>query len=63
MKCFEYFDCKKKECPIFKGSEKACWELEGTLCNHPAKNIVKSGKVLKENICHSCLYYAQQKDK
>ncbi len=53
--CYEYFACKKKDCPCYgvKGQIK-CWETEGTQCNDPSiEVIVNVGK----NKCEYCSYY------
>ena len=40
--CYEYLGCDKAEC-IMHGRKdtKCCWEIEGTLCNHPGIKIVR----------------------
>lgn len=55
-KCFDYYDCSKSDCIMFK-KDKAifnCWEIDGTLCNH--SHLYQLEK-LKLNKCKFCLYY------
>ncbi len=65
--CYEYLGCDMKDC-IMHGRKdtKRCWEVEGTLCNHPGIQIVRdnlAGK--KEDACnHSvCIYYKAAKNR
>ncbi len=53
--CYDYFQCKKTECPSYtRNPEKQCWETDNTLCNSPQQIVmVKYDK----NKCAYCLYY------
>ncbi len=58
-KCYEYFDCKEKECPMFnKEVLTPCWDTDGTLCTH---KYLSEGLMKKMNIvkCELCLYFKQ----
>ena len=64
--CYEYLGCYKKDC-IMYGQEDSysCWEVEETLCNNPAMQIMwdkLSGK--KEDACNrsGCIWYKAAKD-
>ena len=52
-KCYDYYSCKKTNCIMFKldANNINCWDIEGTLCNHPY--IEK----LDIDRCKLCLYY------
>ena len=41
--CYEYLGCEKKDC-IMHGRKdtNSCWEVEGTLCNHPGIQIERN---------------------
>jgi len=59
IKCFEFFNCKKKDtCPYFtSGEERNCWEVEIALTP-----FIKFGAgIHKEEdkiiFCQNCLYY------
>jgi len=65
--CYEYLGCDKRDC-IMHGRKDTnrCWEVEGTLCNHPGIQIMRdklAGK--KENACNGsgCIYYKAAKDR
>ena len=51
-KCYEYFGCNKKDCVMYKNKDKTkCWDVQGTLCNHPGM------KIMDKNKCKCCIYY------
>ena len=60
--CYEYLGCDKKDCIMYKEkSDQRCWEVEGTLCNHPGIQFMREeleGKK-KEHSCinSACIYY------
>ncbi len=62
-KCYNYFECNKKECVVFSITDGTpCWEIEGTLCNSDAVfhlNKIKGGKTFS---CKMCLYYRAMHD-
>jgi len=55
--CFDFFGCKKTDCPMFQFPNSNCWETDGTLCNNPCQGVVNSQKLTKETVCKICLYY------
>jgi len=60
--CYEYFNCKKYDCPVFSDNSVPCWERDDTLCNNPCKEIAaKHGG--QKNACEYCLYYKNEKDR
>ena len=64
--CYEYLGCDKKECIMYgRKDTKRCWEIEGTLCNHPGIQIVRdrlAGKKKEEACIRSgCIYYKAAK--
>jgi hypothetical protein len=51
--CYEYFDCQKKDCLMFKESSgKQCWEIEETLCNFPGIERLRE-KQAKSEACNT----------
>ena len=58
IKCHEFFDCKKKECRMFKeDEERNCWDIEptSTSCtNMLPDSATKENKIFH---CHNCTYY------
>ena len=52
-KCYEYFKCKKKDCPAFDENQN-CWETENTLCNDPSVEVIVK---YNKNKCEYCQYY------
>lgn len=54
-KCYEYFNCEKKECVMFSMTDNvSCWDVSGTLCSHPGVELYT--KLGKEK-CKICIYY------
>ncbi|OGP95555.1 MAG: hypothetical protein A2157_16490 [Deltaproteobacteria bacterium RBG_16_47_11] len=61
FKCWEYFDCKEKECPAFQSEEWRCWLLPGTTCEHSSSIPVKGKSELKD--CSNCPLFIRIKEK
>ena len=65
--CYEYLGCDMQDCIMHgRKDNKRCWEVEGTLCNHPGIQIIReklAGKN-KEDACarSACIYYKAAKD-
>jgi hypothetical protein len=64
--CYEYLGCDKQECPAYvKKENMRCWEVAGTLCNHPGIELVRkrSSNGNKEDSCirSGCIYYTAVK--
>ncbi|MDF1577603.1 MAG: hypothetical protein P1P81_04060 [Desulfobulbales bacterium] len=57
-KCYDFFDCRKTECPMFiEGEERNCWDVPDTSCL-----LVEDGESLEIDgdqkfFCKNCLYY------
>ncbi len=50
LKCWEYFECNKKECPVYKLKEHRCWLIQGTHCHDEIQ-----GKFLEKiEMCLKC---------
>ncbi len=64
-KCWEYLGCKQRDCILHgKKTDKPCWEIEGTLCNHHGIKLMRNKlHGTKESICarSGCIYYKSQK--
>ena len=60
-KCYEYFDCTKKQC-IVRSQSLPCWEIESNVCDVHADyiKIIQKEKGSKLDACKLCLYYKQQ---
>jgi len=60
-KCYEYLGCDKKDCVMYGNkNEVKCWEVPGTLCNHPGMELIeKKGK----DKCKYCIYYKAANNK
>ena len=65
--CYEYLGCKNENCLMHRIEDNSyCWEVEGTLCNHPGIVIVrkKVGRKKKDACALSgCLYYKAALDR
>jgi len=65
-KCYEYLGCTMHDCVMYgREDDTRCWEVEETLCSHPAIQRIRDklgGK--KENACArgGCIYYRAAKD-
>jgi hypothetical protein len=54
--CFEYFDCKKKDCPNRKEKRIDCWNVAHKVCPQNMANIGNTS-IPSESVCKMCLYY------
>lgn len=53
IKCWEFFKCKKQECPVYKEKDTRCWLYSGTLCREQIQ-----GKFLeKMEMCLDCIIF------
>lgn len=58
VKCWEVFQCKKKECPAYKSKDLRCWLFSGTHCRDEIQ-----GKFLeKMEICSGCKVFSKNMD-
>lgn len=58
--CWEYLGCGKTTCVMHGRKDLHCWEVEGTLCNNHAIEILMARQhATKADACaHAkCLYY------
>lgn len=60
MKCYEYFDCKLTDCPMFQDDSRPCWEQDNTLCNNPCKEVMVRHGEKRIEACKVCCYYRDQ---
>ncbi len=50
LKCWEYFKCNEKECPVYKLKEHRCWLIQITRCHDEIQ-----GKFLEKiEMCLKC---------
>lgn len=57
-RCYEYLGCNKRKCVMHGYQNKtACWEAEGTLCNHPGMELINK---MSKDKCKYCIYYKTQ---
>ncbi len=55
QRCYEYLGCEKFDCVMYGRKEgPPCWEVEGTLCNHPALELIQK---MNKDKCEFCIYY------
>ncbi len=58
VKCWEFFECKKTECPVFESKELRCWLVPGTHCRDEIQ-----GKFLEKiEMCLGCEPFKQNVD-
>lgn len=50
VKCWEVFECKKKDCPAYKSEDLRCWLFSGTHC----RNEIQGKFLEKMEICIDC---------
>ena len=50
VKCWEFFQCEEKECPVFKSKELNCWLIPGTHC----RNEIQGKFLEKVEMCLEC---------
>ncbi len=56
-KCYEYFNCTKTDCPMYGRKDVNCWEIEETLCSHPALELIRKRIGIKIEACEKCIYF------
>jgi len=56
-KCWEFFNCKQEQCPVFKTSQIACWEVLRT----PCKDKVFDNFFEKLEGCLKCGFFRSNK--
>jgi len=50
LKCWEFFECGEKECPVYKSRELRCWLVSNTLC----RNEIQGKFLEKIEMCLDC---------
>lgn len=55
MKCWEYFNCKKKECPAYQSEDLRCWLESGTYCD----DEIQGFWIEKMEACLKCKIFAE----
>jgi PAS domain S-box-containing protein len=50
IKCWEFFECNEKECPVFRSKELRCWLVSGTHC----RNEIQGKFLEKIELCLAC---------
>jgi PAS domain S-box-containing protein len=50
MKCWEFFECNEKECPVYKLKALTCWLISGTHC----RNEIQGKFLEKMEMCLEC---------
>ncbi len=50
IKCWEFFECNEKECPVYKSKELRCWLIPGTHC----RNEIQGKFLEKLEMCLGC---------
>ena len=61
FKCWEHFDCKRRDCPAFRSEEWRCWLLQGTACDHSSSIAVTGKSGVKD--CSNCPLFIRIKEK
>jgi|GEM_PF-654724 len=58
VKCWDFFECNEKECPVYKLKEHRCWLVQGTLCRNEIQ-----GKFLEKMVmCLECEIFKANQD-
>ncbi len=50
LKCWEFFECSEKECPVYESEELKCWLVPGTHC----RNEIQGKFLEKMEVCLRC---------
>jgi hypothetical protein len=50
VKCWEFFECKEEECPVYTSKEEMCWLISGTHC----RNQIQGKFLEKMEMCLEC---------
>jgi len=58
VKCWEFFACKRKECPAYKSRNLKCWLFSGTFC----RDEVQGKFVEKMDMCFGCKVFRTNMD-
>jgi PAS domain S-box-containing protein len=58
VKCWEFFECKKTECPVYKSKELRCWLISGTHC----RDDIQGRFLEKIEMCLECEPFKENVD-
>ena len=58
VKCWEYFTCREKECPVYKAKQMKCWLISGTHC----RNEIQGKFLEKIEMCLNCRAFKNNVD-
>jgi PAS domain S-box-containing protein len=58
MKCWNVFDCNKRECPAFASNNLKCWLFSGTQC----RNEIQGKFIEKMEMCLGCRIFKTNMD-
>lgn len=58
VKCWEFFNCKKKKCPVFKSKNLKCWLVSGTYC----REEIQEKFLEKMEMCLGCEVFKNNMD-
>lgn len=58
IKCWEFFECNEKECPVLKTQELKCWLVPGTHCRQDIQGLFLE----KMEMCLECEPFRQNID-
>jgi PAS domain S-box-containing protein len=58
VKCWEVFECNKKECPAYKSKNLKCWLFSGTQC----RNEIQGKFIEKMEMCLGCRVFKTNMD-
>jgi signal transduction histidine kinase len=50
VKCWQFFECNDKDCPVYKSQEPRCWLIPGTHC----RNEIQGKFLEKMEMCLEC---------
>ena len=57
-KCWEFFKCKKKDCPAYKSEDLRCWLFSGTHC----RDEIQGNFAGKMEMCTECEVFKKNKE-
>ncbi|MBW1896053.1 MAG: PAS domain S-box protein [Deltaproteobacteria bacterium] len=58
VKCWEFFECDERECPVHKSKELRCWLISGTHC----RNEIQGKFLEKMEMCLECQPFMENMD-
>ena len=58
VKCWDFFNCKEKDCPVYAAKSPRCWLFSGTHC----RNEIQGKYLEKMEMCLGCKIYKTNMD-